>query len=165
MTAHDTELVVGFMNTIDLETGLDLLDREASYAGWCRERSLAPGDLDAARSVRDALRNAVVRRTGTVRAMTDGELRPVRLRATLTPDGVEVGGPDAPSAVIAAAARITSAGRWARVKICPGDDCGEAYYDRSRNSSRVWCDMAVCGNLAKVRANRARKHDGPGAKR
>ncbi len=36
------------------------------------------------------------------------------------------------------------------------DDCLEAFYDRSRNRSRIWCDMADCGNLAKVRTHRER---------
>lgn len=37
----------------------------------------------------------------------------------------------------------------ARIKICP--NCGWLFVDRSRNSSRLWCDMAVCGNRAKAR--------------
>lgn len=36
-----------------------------------------------------------------------------------------------------------------RVKTCP--NCGWLFVDRSRNASRLWCDMAVCGNRAKAR--------------
>lgn len=36
-----------------------------------------------------------------------------------------------------------------RIKICP--NCGWLFVDRSRNASRLWCDMAVCGNRAKAR--------------
>lgn len=44
------------------------------------------------------------------------------------------------------------------VKECPG--CGWLFLDRSRNRSRRWCDMQVCGSRAKMRryyaAHRAR---------
>ncbi|WP_077961751.1 CGNR zinc finger domain-containing protein [Ensifer adhaerens] len=36
-----------------------------------------------------------------------------------------------------------------RLKICP--NCGWLFLDRSRNRSRTWCDMAVCGNRNKAR--------------
>jgi predicted RNA-binding Zn ribbon-like protein len=35
-----------------------------------------------------------------------------------------------------------------RLRICP--NCGWLFVDRSRNSSRLWCDMAVCGNRQKA---------------
>lgn len=35
-----------------------------------------------------------------------------------------------------------------RLKICP--NCGWLFLDRSRNRSRAWCDMAVCGNRMKA---------------
>ncbi|MEN8161582.1 MAG: ABATE domain-containing protein [Myxococcota bacterium] len=44
----------------------------------------------------------------------------------------------------------------ARVKACAGRECGFLYADTSRNRSRRWCDMADCGNRAKVRRFRAR---------
>jgi predicted RNA-binding Zn ribbon-like protein len=37
-----------------------------------------------------------------------------------------------------------------RMKIC--GNCGWLFIDRSKNRSRTWCDMAVCGN--RVKANR-----------
>ena len=36
-----------------------------------------------------------------------------------------------------------------KLKVCP--NCNWLFLDRSRNSSRLWCDMAVCGNRAKAR--------------
>ena len=36
-----------------------------------------------------------------------------------------------------------------KLKICP--NCNWLFLDKSRNSSRLWCDMAVCGNRAKAR--------------
>ncbi len=47
-------------------------------------------------------------------------------------------------------------GSWQRAKACRASDCMWAFYDRSRNRSGTWCDMAVCGNRTKVRAYRAR---------
>jgi predicted RNA-binding Zn ribbon-like protein len=44
----------------------------------------------------------------------------------------------------------------ARIKTCPAHDCGWKFVDQSKNRSRRWCDMAVCGNLAKARQYRAR---------
>ena len=34
---------------------------------------------------------------------------------------------------------------------CSGQDCRWLWLDRTRNQSRRWCDMAVCGNRAKAR--------------
>lgn len=42
-----------------------------------------------------------------------------------------------------------------RLKICP--NCGWLFLDRSKNKSRAWCDMAVCGNRAKARLHYHRK--------
>ncbi|WP_027052772.1 CGNR zinc finger domain-containing protein [Mesorhizobium erdmanii] len=36
----------------------------------------------------------------------------------------------------------------ARLRICP--NCTWLFVDRSRNSCRLWCDMAVCGNRQKA---------------
>jgi predicted RNA-binding Zn ribbon-like protein len=70
--------------------------------------------------------------------------------------GVAFAPTDLVESVLAAAATLTLTGDWGRLKLCPADDCRWAFYDRSRNRSRVWCDMADCGNLAKVRGYRAR---------
>jgi predicted RNA-binding Zn ribbon-like protein len=44
-----------------------------------------------------------------------------------------------------------------RIKTCPGENCGWKFVDLSKNRSRRWCDMAVCGNLVKAREYRARQ--------
>ena len=58
-------------------------------------------------------------------------------------------------ASIAAVAQID--GSWARMKACPGSDCGWAFYDHSRNQTGSWCSMARCGARAKAREYRQRK--------
>ncbi|MBL0371255.1 CGNR zinc finger domain-containing protein [Rhizobium sp. KVB221] len=42
-----------------------------------------------------------------------------------------------------------------RMKVCP--NCGWLFLDKSRNRSRNWCDMAVCGNRAKARLHYSKK--------
>jgi predicted RNA-binding Zn ribbon-like protein len=54
-------------------------------------------------------------------------------------------------------AQAAGDGSWERVKACAADDCRWAFYDRSRNRSARWCDMAVCGNRTKVRAYRSKR--------
>jgi predicted RNA-binding Zn ribbon-like protein len=43
-----------------------------------------------------------------------------------------------------------------RVRECSGRNCNWLFIDTSRNRSRRWCDMAVCGNREKARRNYAR---------
>ncbi len=38
-----------------------------------------------------------------------------------------------------------------RVKQCRGDHCGWLFFDTTKNKSRRWCEMEVCGNRAKQR--------------
>src|SRR5262249_59673789 len=48
-----------------------------------------------------------------------------------------------------AAARLLAGGDLERLKDCPG--CGWFFLDRSKNGSRRWCSMAMCGGSAKAR--------------
>jgi predicted RNA-binding Zn ribbon-like protein len=56
--------------------------------------------------------------------------------------------------LLAIVAHAQADGTWQRMKACPA--CGWAFYDRSRNRSRTWCTMAICGNRAKARSYRSR---------
>jgi predicted RNA-binding Zn ribbon-like protein len=47
-----------------------------------------------------------------------------------------------------------------RVRECQAPDCAWLFLDASRNGSRRWCDMSVCGNRAKVRRFRGRSRSG-----
>jgi len=38
-----------------------------------------------------------------------------------------------------------------RLRLCEGEGCGWFFMDNTRNRSRRWCNMAVCGNRAKVK--------------
>jgi predicted RNA-binding Zn ribbon-like protein len=37
------------------------------------------------------------------------------------------------------------------VRECGGDHCGWLFLDETKNRSRRWCEMSVCGNRAKAR--------------
>ena len=58
--------------------------------------------------------------------------------------------------VAVAIAEAAATGTWARLKCCPGQLCGWAFYDRSASSRSRWCSMQVCGARAKMRAYRGR---------
>jgi predicted RNA-binding Zn ribbon-like protein len=51
------------------------------------------------------------------------------------------------------------AGTWQRIKQCHNGVCGATFYDRSKNSSGVWCNVKTCGNIANLRASRARRRE------
>lgn len=57
------------------------------------------------------------------------------------------------------AADLLTSEELGRVKECSGRDCTWLFLDQSRNRSRRWCDMAVCGNRAKARRHYERTQD------
>jgi predicted RNA-binding Zn ribbon-like protein len=170
-TPTDIELVRSFVNTMDVEDATDALTTPAELRGWLRAhgqiaRGTTPStdDLDLARRLRGALRAELA-------AHHDGDVDPVAvaeldavcaelpLRAVASGAALAPCGTDARAglaAIVAAAARGRITGTWSRLKICPADDCQWAFYDASRNRSRRWCSMDVCGNRSKVRAFRDR---------
>ena len=42
-----------------------------------------------------------------------------------------------------------------QVGMCAGDRCGWLFVDTSKNHSRRWCDMKICGNRMKARRFKA----------
>ena len=60
-------------------------------------------------------------------------------------------------AVVRSAAEFLESPAPAALWQCPGDDCGWMFLDTSRNHSRQWCQMRICGNRAKVRRFRERQ--------
>lgn len=171
------QLVQAFVNTLDVESGRDLLSDAGGLAAWLREQALpgADGRLDSAdvaiaTELREALRALLRANAGgdpdpAATALVNRLSERALLRVELGLGGGvalrEAGrqGIDAALARILAAAYVAMIdGTWARLKACLDQDCGWAFYDRSRNRSGHWCDMAVCGSRHKVRAYRARRH-------
>jgi len=151
------DLIVRFINTLDVEAGSDALDTVDGWRSWLSAQGLdgcfgdeSSRDLRQARELRDDLR-----------AMASGEqcgqVRQVDIQVALSVEGeVELSARTAVGLIAAAAAKVAIEQRLDRVKICPAHDCRWAFYDTSRNRSRQWCSMEVCGNRAKARAHRER---------
>jgi hypothetical protein len=154
---RDVKLLVAFLNTGSAVAGTELLADPVGWRMWAAERGLTTdADLDRARRVRDALRDAVGDPSG--HGGGEGMGSPVRIE--LRGGAPVLAATDAVGAVLAAAARIAVLDQWDRVKICPAEDCGWAFFDRSRNRSRTWCSMRVCGNREKARNWRERARGG-----
>ena len=60
--------------------------------------------------------------------------------------------------VAQSAADLLIAPELAEVRICEAPDCAWLFLDHSRNRSRRWCDMKVCGNRQKARRHYRRTH-------
>jgi predicted RNA-binding Zn ribbon-like protein len=168
-------LVQRFVNTADLETGADELGDPEQLAAWLRTAGLTEwGDAfdETGRTrvvaVREALRSLLLANHGEAAdpeaiAVLDRAARDARVivafdadgNARLTPAGRGVDGVLA--GLLGIVAQAQAEGTWSRLKACPADACGWAFYDRSRNRSRTWCTMSVCGNRAKARSYRARQ--------
>jgi predicted RNA-binding Zn ribbon-like protein len=159
-------VVQAFVNTVDREHGPDLLDDAAGMEEWLERHLLparvAPGDLERAREVREALRALLLANNGEPRDPAAQEVleraaRRARLEPAFPPDGAglvpRANGVDAAlGRILAAAFAAMLDGRWSRLKACPRDVCGWAFYDRSTNASATWCSMRVCGGRVKAGA-------------
>jgi len=55
-----------------------------------------------------------------------------------------------------AAGRLVISPRLARVRACAASDCGWWFVDDTKNRSRRWCDMTLCGNREKLRRFRSK---------
>ncbi len=166
------ELVRLFVNTVDLEDGADELSTPAALAAWLDTRGLGrfaatPADLRDARRLREAFRGLLLENNGAAggseaAAVLDRAAARARLELRFGGErGVALeplaGGIEAAlGRLVGIAALALSDGTWSRLKACPADRCGWAFYDRARNRSRRWCSMAVCGNRTKARSYRRR---------
>jgi predicted RNA-binding Zn ribbon-like protein len=167
-------LVQGFVNTLDLETGTDVLKGAEEARSWLvasgllsRQADISSADLTFAREVRESIRsvlaaegNADPARLDSLRALADTH----RARLSVTDQGdvslenarrENVGDALFELLLIIRAAQLD--GTWKRLKTCANPECAWAFYDRSRNQQGSWCEMAVCGNRLKNRQFRARR--------
>ncbi len=170
---HGLQLVVDFVNTLDVEAGEDGISARAALAGWLSARQLLTGsarvrEIERALQLREALRAVMLAHNGgSVDAAAAGVLESAARRGALSV-GFNVDGSTRVQALSdglsGALARLLipvtladADGSWQRVKACRAEDCHWSFYDHSRNRSGRWCDMAVCGNRTKVRAYRTKR--------
>jgi predicted RNA-binding Zn ribbon-like protein len=58
--------------------------------------------------------------------------------------------------VVWAAAELLASDEADQIRICPGDQCGWMFIDRSRNGLRRWCEMQTCGTAEKSKRRAAK---------
>jgi predicted RNA-binding Zn ribbon-like protein len=170
----EADLLVGFVNTKDIEEETDAIADPAALTAWIAERTgehtTVPGDDGTVRllALREALRallranNGVAVGEAALRVLREAAERS-RYRAGLSPAGeVEIvparsdlSGFEA--RLVLALERLQAHGAWARLKACSEETCQWAFLDTSRNRSRTWCAMEVCGNREKTRRYRSKR--------
>jgi predicted RNA-binding Zn ribbon-like protein len=168
------DLVRDYVNTLDFETGIDTIATPDDLAMWLSEQGLVddlvePSDEEVADAlaVREAIRELLLANNG-VDADAGGAsktLEEAGRKAQLGvrfEDGRPVLAPESDGArgaigrIIATVAELAPTDEWKRLKGCRDEHCRVAFYDKSRNRSRAWCSMEVCGNREKARSFRKR---------
>jgi CGNR zinc finger len=169
--------VQSFLNT--RSTGLppepDLLARPASANGWLRTLEwpttprLSTEDLLPLRQLRAALQAQleVGRDPLDSAPRSDLALQLEELRWTMTVnDGLLALSAEGPGwhrvagSLLADVLAAQQHELWPRLKACRNPPCSVAFYDGSKNQSRVWHNTSVCGNQINLRASRARRREG-----
>jgi predicted RNA-binding Zn ribbon-like protein len=168
------DLVRDFVNTCDFETGIDRIATPDELASWLSDNELVDDLVEPtaaehrrALAVREAIRELLLANNGgevdtrTASATLDEAARAARLglgfeegRPLLVSGGDGV--PGAVGRIVAAMAELARTDEWPRLKACRDEHCRVAFYDHSRNRSRAWCSMEVCGNREKARSFRER---------
>jgi len=170
----NTQLILDFVNTLDLRPYQETFDSPRALAAWLEERGLlAAGsrvtraDLEETKRVREALRDLLAAQN-EVEADVPGagvELDEAICRAKLALRFVDCemrlepgvsGVRGAVGKILAEVSAAMADGTWSRMKACSADDCRWAFLDTAKNRSRAWCSMRSCGNRAKVQAYRDR---------
>jgi predicted RNA-binding Zn ribbon-like protein len=169
-------LLSAFADTLDVDVDADppeALPDPPALTRWLRDHDLV-GSRDRANA--DDLALALTLRSGLREAMTRHHARdegdPVRdleaaaaalplrvvfdgTRPRLAPATAGVRG--GLGSLLVAIAEMQADGTWPRLKLCAAEECLLAFYDTSKNRSRQWCSMEVCGNRQKTRTYRARR--------
>jgi predicted RNA-binding Zn ribbon-like protein len=148
-------VVQQFINSIDVENQAEWLP------AWLDERGVAPGELERAQALREALRGLVLANNSF--PLDESALAAVnaaagRVSLQLGGDGllhVRARDGDAIDEVVAVALDAMLDGTWERLKACR--NCHWSFYDYSPNRSATWCSMQLCGNRTKTRAYRRRR--------
>jgi predicted RNA-binding Zn ribbon-like protein len=167
---NDLALIEDFVNTFDLETGEEELGSPEALTAWLTARGLADeplghDELASAVAIREHLRALLLANNGgeldpSVPAALSAAADRARLTVALDEHGRATVTPQAPGIdrvagrLLGIVARAQADGTWERLKACPWHTCHFAFYDHSRNHSRTWCSMAVCGNRAKAQTYR-----------
>lgn len=143
----------------------DRLETPRDLDEWIAEAKLAKARVSLERAIE--LREALYRVFKAVIESRRPETRDVALlnaalpaqKLTFNGGAASFTADDALGAIARSAAELLTSPEIARVRACGGESCGWLFLDTSRNRSRQWCDMADCGNVAKVRRFRDRQRE------
>jgi predicted RNA-binding Zn ribbon-like protein len=166
--------LVSLLNTVDLEEGFDQLADRSGFDAWlglAGSGTSTQAELTTARHLRTGLRALAARNCGQTVDEADlaaaaGSVKrlPVSIQLASGDSAIVVDGKGATRVlgeVLASYARAVEQGRWSRVKLCASPSCRWAFWDGSKNGSRKWCAMSVCGSRAKMRDYRERSRRAP----
>ncbi len=148
-------LPLDLVNTLWIDHGawVDYFDAPGALEEWLAAAGLPGGEGVGERlaTARAALRRALQGDTAELDAVLDhGATRP-RLRDGAPYEEVIVDDPDWHAAWVVAADFVRLvAERGERVRKCANPGCVLWFLDVSKNGSRRWCSMELCGNRAKV---------------
>jgi predicted RNA-binding Zn ribbon-like protein len=169
-TAAAIERVIAFVNTLDIDAGTDEIATPEQLHNWLQSQGLlTPGshveddDLASAHRLREGLRAAMLSHDAHAEESSSGANTTIPLQLVITTDGsvhlapADVGGAAALGELVAPLPAAVADGTWLRAKACPKSSCQWAFFDRSKNRSRRWCSMDVCGNQEKTRTFRERQ--------
>jgi predicted RNA-binding Zn ribbon-like protein len=169
------ELIAEFVNTLDIEEETDGLSTGAGLRDWLSHHDLLPAgadvsdeDAESAREVRESIRALLWANSGepvdkSAIAKLNASAADAHLRVHFSDDGHselvpdEGGGPGALGMILGLTYTAMADDTWPRLKVCREHTCQWAFYDQSKNRSRTWCSMSVCGNRTKARAYRSRR--------
>ena len=175
----DLAVVRAFVNTLDIDEGMEELGDPAALAAWLAAHGLLDEGLEA--SAADVRRATWLREALRQLLLSNNDRRPVpadaakvlddvaararlRLRvdaggsARLEAEGRGVDG--ALGRLLVVVYRAMETDTWSRLKACREDTCKWAFYDHSKNRSGHWCSMEVCGSRHKARQYRERRKSG-----
>jgi predicted RNA-binding Zn ribbon-like protein len=153
----------------------DFDDGLAAWLAWLRRRNLGPAGAAASASFPDAMRLHTALRTLQA-ANTDPQgggcdevtahqalnrlIGRLKVRPFVeTGGGVRLTSPDASDPVgplLIEALETMCLGLWQRFKLCREPTCRASFYDTSKASRKIWCEMLTCGSQNKMRRYRAR---------
>ncbi len=163
-------VVQAFLNSVDLEDGIERFDSPTNLTRWLADhgllestRVLTARDLSRVIAFREALRDLLTSHeeldaaADAAARLTDA-LNGAMLAVDVDPNGAvqlvpaAEGIDGALARLMAIVYRAEIEGTWQRLKPCRNRQCRWVFYDASKNRSGTWCTMAICGAHNKQRA-------------
>lgn len=165
---HPVDRLTSYQDLLAFSTQCELITAAEAHKLAARARRSASDAqvvVDRARALRDALYDltAAIAEERTPAAAARDELNQAVRRLEIGPDwqwewNCSPGGLDSMLGPITiAAAELLTGPQRERISMCASDTCAWVFLDTSKNHSRRWCDMKVCGNRAKARRFTARQ--------